>query len=137
MLVASRHCPGVILLGFGLPGSYFVHAISNLQEGIDRAVAHGCLVVAAAGSGRADGSPLFYPAALRYVLTVAATDETGKVASFSSASPAVDLAAPGVAIPVAVPTTTDPTGYGIATGTSYRLRSSPARRPGSGRSAGR
>jgi subtilisin family serine protease len=119
LAAASQHCPGVVLLSFGLSGSYFVHALENLQEGIDSVVDRGCLVVASAGNGRAQGSPPFYPADLRHVLTVAAVGRNGSVAPFSSASAAIDLAAPGVDIPVAVTPETDPSGYSIRSGTSY------------------
>jgi hypothetical protein len=54
------------------------------------------------------------------VLTVAATNEQAAVADFSSASEAIDLAAPGVDIPVAVPQTFDPAGYRAdGAGTSF------------------
>src|SRR5207302_1135089 len=49
MDVASRYCPGVILLSLGFSGDYFFYAKYLLQEGIDLAVQRGCLVVAAAG----------------------------------------------------------------------------------------
>src|SRR5207237_643071 len=103
----------------GFPGDYFFSARYLLHEGIDIAVSRGCLVVASAGNEREIGSPPFYPAALPHVFTVAATDRTGGVAGFSSASPAIDLAAPGVDIPIAVPLSTQPDGLSSGTGTSY------------------
>src|SRR3989442_479170 len=119
MQVASRFCPAVILLSFGLSGDQFIHTTERLREGIDLAVDRGFLVVAAAGNDRYQGSLPFYPADLPHVLTVAATDRNGSVAAFSNISPAIDLAAPGVAIPIAVPPRTDPSGYSTGTGTSY------------------
>jgi hypothetical protein len=119
MAAAAKHCPGVVLLSFGLSGDQFVHAIENLQEGVDRAVDRGCLVVASTGNARSLGSPAFYPADQQHVLTVAATDRSGAVAPFSSASPAIDIAAPGVDIPIAEPISLDPSGYGIGNGTSW------------------
>lgn len=88
---------------------------SNQFSGLEKqAVAYafgrGSLVVAAAGNGGAR-DPQEFPASLPHVLTVAATTEQGVVADFSSASEAIDLAAPGVDIPVAVPQTFDPSGY--------------------------
>ena len=48
------------------------------------------------------------------MLTVGATDEADRAAVFSSASPAMDLAAPGQDIEAAVPTLFDPSGYALA-----------------------
>lgn len=73
MAAIANLCPGVVLLSFGLSDSQFVHAIENLQEGIDRVVDRGCLVVASTGNQRSLGSRPFYPADLEHVLTVAAT----------------------------------------------------------------
>jgi hypothetical protein len=116
---ASRHCPGVLLLSLGFSGEAFFYAKYLLQEGIDLAVSRGCLVVAAAGNGRELGSPAFYPGDLPHVFTVAATGRSGVVAPFSSASPAIDLAAPGVGIPIAVPLSVSPSGQSADLGTSY------------------
>ena len=54
------------------------------------------------------GSPPNYPAFYPHVLTIAATNEDNRVAAFSSISPTVDLAAPGVDIPVAEPMSQEP-----------------------------
>jgi hypothetical protein len=81
--------------------------------------ASGSLVVAAAGNGRTSGNQLEYPASLPHVLTVGAIDQSGQPAFFSSASAFVDLAAPGVSMPVAVPTSFNPTGYDRYEGTSF------------------
>ncbi len=82
--------------------------------------ASGTLVVAAAGNSRTNGSPLEYPASLPHVLTVGAIDQTGQPAFFSSGSQYVDLAAPGMSIPVAVPLTyPDPDHYSSFSGTSF------------------
>ena len=74
-------------------------------------VGSGTLVVAAAGNSRERGSPLEYPASLPHVLTVGALDQGNAPAFFSSGSQHVDLAAPGVNIPVAVPTTLHPPNF--------------------------
>src|SRR5207253_2446980 len=62
---------------------------------------------------------LSYPASYPHVLTIGATDQTGGVASFSSQSNHVDLAAPGRHIFVAEPVSDDPSGYIFASGTSF------------------
>jgi Subtilase family len=91
-----------------------------IKAAVDLAVARGSLVVAASGNDGEEGSPLNYPAAFPHVLTVAATQQDGSVAPFSSASRFVDLAAPGAQIPVATldPETGTPT-WALEDGTSF------------------
>src|SRR5205085_12503039 len=72
-----------------------------IDSAILRAVRGGSLVVAASGNSGTQGDWLTYPAADPHVFTVAATTETDQVAGFSTESPYVDIAAPGVDIPVA------------------------------------
>jgi hypothetical protein len=107
---AIKNGPGVVNLSLGSP-------VRNplLDQMVAATVASGSLVVAAAGNGRTGGSPLEYPASLPHVLTVGAIDQTGQPAYFSSGSPFVDLVAPGVSIPVAVPNS----GYDYVSGTSF------------------
>jgi Subtilase family len=88
-----------------------------LEQAIFAAIRGGSLVVAASGNDRTSGDPPIYPASLPHVLTVGATDQQGNLASFSSASPGLDVTAPGVDIPVADPDS--PTGYSLADGTSF------------------
>jgi hypothetical protein len=87
------------------------------------AVATGAIPVAAAGNEFQQGNPLEFPASLPHVITVAATDNAGKSASFSNANDAVDLSAPGVDILAAVPPSLDddgnPDGYNLVSGTSF------------------
>ena len=91
-----------------------------IEAAVNLAVARGSLVVAASGNDGEEGSPLNYPAAFPHVLTVAATQQDGSVAPFSSASRFVDLAAPGAQIPVATldPETGTPT-WALEDGTSF------------------
>ena len=96
ILAAARSGRGVVNLSVG--GSRDLAIELAVQE----AVALGSLVIAASGNSGEEGNPIGYPAALPHVTTVAATDRSGRVASFSSRSPYVDLAAPGVGIPVAI-----------------------------------
>nr|WP_275402665.1 S8 family serine peptidase [Streptomyces sp. SID13031] len=68
-----------------------------LQDAIRRAVVdNGVVVVVAAGN---DGSSITqYPASYPEVIAVAATDERGKLADFSSFGNWVDVAAPGISL---------------------------------------
>ncbi len=86
-------------------------------EVIVRAVGAGSLVVAAAGNELEQGNPTLYPASYPHVLTVGATSRAGTASSFSSASSAVDLAAPGEQLPLQLPT--DPAAYVLQSGTSF------------------
>jgi serine protease len=72
-----------------------------IDSAILRAVRGGSLVVAASGNSGTQGNWLTYPAADPHVFTVAATTAADQVADFSTESPYVDIAAPGVDIPVA------------------------------------
>jgi subtilisin family serine protease len=112
---AIRRGQGVVNLSLGSPFNNPV-----LEAMIAVTVGSGTLVVAAAGNSRDRGNPLEYPASLPHVLTIGALDRTGAPAIFSSASKHVDLAAPGVDIPVAVPTTYHPPiFYDSFAGTSF------------------
>jgi hypothetical protein len=108
--------PGVINLSIGSESPDTLE-----KQAVFRAFGSGTLVVAASGNSRTpDSNPLEYPAGYPHVLTVAATRPSdGLSASWSSSSPFVDLAAPGVQIPIAIPTAVDPTGYETADGTSF------------------
>jgi subtilisin family serine protease len=113
-LDAASGMPGVINLSLGSTVYDPMIAQATLL-----AFGRGSIIVAASGNSFEEGNPLTFPASLSHVLTVAASNQVGLAAAFSSASPAVDLAAPGESIPVAVPLTEDPTGYASADGTSF------------------
>jgi hypothetical protein len=72
-----------------------------VDSAILRAVRGGSLVVAASGNSGTEGNWLTYPGADPHVFTVGATTQSDRVADFSTESPYVDIAAPGVGIPVA------------------------------------
>jgi subtilisin family serine protease len=111
---AARRGPGVINLSFGGEDD------DPLLEGaILFAFRSGSVVVAAAGNDGLEGSPTNFPAAYPHVLTVGATNEENHIVAFSTLSPTVDLAAPGVRIMVAEPTDREPSGYLSASGTSF------------------
>ena len=114
ILEAARRGPGLINLSFGGP-------IDDplLEESILKAVRQGSVVVAASGNEGIQGSPESFPADYAHVLTVGATDDSDTIADFSTTSPYMDLAAPGVSIPVAEPTFNVPSGYIHASGTSF------------------
>ena len=111
---AARRGPGVINLSFGGEDDDPL-----LEQAILLAFRQGSIVVAAAGNEALEGSPKNFPAAYAHVLTVGATNDSGHVAGFSSISPSTDLAAPGVRIPVAEPTSKDASGYIVVSGTSF------------------
>lgn len=111
---AARQGPGVINLSFGGED-----ADPLLEDAVMFAFRSGSLVVAAAGNEGLEGSPKGYPAAYAHVLTVGASTESGRVASFSTLAPTVDLVAPGVGIPVAEPVAQEPSGYVQVPGTSF------------------
>jgi len=90
-----------------------------LEQAVDRALHRGAIVVAAVGNDRQSGSRSFVPASLPHVLTVGGSDQSDHVAFFSNRSRALDLVAPAVAMPVAVPTFFDPSGYSTFDGTSF------------------
>lgn len=111
ILAAARAGKSVISLSLGGESKD-----AAIESAVGEAVRLGSLVVAASGNSGDTGNPLTYPAALPHVFTVAATDTTGQVAFFSTRSPFVDLAAPGVDIPVA---SALDDGYTIGSGTSF------------------
>jgi len=139
--------PGAPVLSFGLPPTFtcadsadaIVAAaqagarIINLSYGggackpefdaVQFAYAAGSLVVAAAGNEFAEGNPVIYPAAYPHVLSVAAIGPDGRATDFSNENTAIDVAAPGVDVPVAVPAAFDDDGavdrLTLASGTSF------------------
>jgi hypothetical protein len=111
---ASKRGRGVINFSGG-----FLGFSALLEQAVDRALHRGAIVVAAVGNDRQSGSRSFVPASLPHVLTVGGSDQSDHVAFFSNRSSALDLVAPAVAMPVAVPTFFDPSGYSAFDGTSF------------------
>src|SRR5829696_4115664 len=114
LFAARRNGPGVVNLSLG-----GFDRLPIEEQAIMSIFGSGSLIVASAGNDREGGSSLSYPATFPHVLTVGASDEDDRVAVFSSASPALDLAAPGQDIPAAIPTVFNPTGYAAVDGTSF------------------
>ncbi len=114
ILAAAARGPGVINLSLGS------EAYDRLEEqAVLAAFRQGSIVIASSGNEFQEGNPVEYPASLNHVLTVAATDQQDKPAFFSSSSLSVDVAAPGVDIPIAEPLTYNSSGYTLDDGTSF------------------
>ena len=111
VIAAANNGPGVINLSLGGDTKEAV-----IEQAIYEAVRKGSLIVAASGNGGGTGSALGYPASIPHVLTVGASDYSNGIAPFSSRSRFVDLAAPGVAIPIA---TAIGKGWRTGDGTSF------------------
>ncbi|GIF25743.1 type VII secretion-associated serine protease mycosin [Actinoplanes tereljensis] len=103
---AIAHHADVINMSFARADDQTMH------DAIRKAQAAGIVLVAAAGNRDEPGD---YPGAYPEVLTVGAYGQDHQIASFSVTGPQVDLAAPGDRIAT---TSTGPTGYDIANGTS-------------------
>ncbi len=84
----------IISMSFGSDGDS-----EDELEAIKYAHAKGKLMFAATGNDAERNSRIGYPAAYPYVVGVAASDESGKVAKFSEHGNYVDLAAPGLNMP--------------------------------------
>jgi len=90
----------VINMSLGFTGTAMP---SNFQAAVDYAISKNVVVVASAGnygntSINGVANPVVYPAAYAPVISVAATNSAGAVASFSTYNSAVDIAAPGVSV---------------------------------------
>lgn len=95
----------------------------TLYRATMQAYGAGVVVVAAAGNEFQLGNPVVYPAAYPHVLSVAAVDSALDSSYFSNENAAIDVSAPGEAVPVAAPVAfdpdTDPDGVTLADGTSF------------------
>jgi len=118
ILAAANAGAKVINLSFGSTAD-----CATMFAAVQIAFAKGSLVVAATGNEFAQGNPVIFPAAYPHVLSVSSLDPNLRSSGFSSANAAVDVAAPGVAIPVATPAAFDPDGVAdgvtLASGTSF------------------
>ncbi len=113
-LGAVSNKAGVINMSFGGNDYLFQE-----EEAILTAFGTGSILVAAAGNEFQSGNPNEYPASFNHVLTIAATDHHNQPTEFSNEHLSVDLAAPGIDIPVAVTTEANPTGFDVWDGTSF------------------
>jgi subtilisin family serine protease len=111
ILAAANNGPGIVNLSLGSDRDEL-----PIEQAVYHAVRKGTLIVAASGNDGEADNPLGYPASIPHVLTVGATDRDNTVAVFSSRSRFVDLAAPGVEIPIA---TAIGDGWRTGDGTSF------------------
>ncbi len=99
ILYAADNGAKVIDLGFSLTSSDYPHSTQNV---INYAHSKGALIVAGSGDPRVNNpvppDAYQYPAALEYVVSVAATDRDDERWSGSTYNDMVDVAAPGVGI---------------------------------------
>jgi hypothetical protein len=123
ILAAVKHGASVINMSYGS-----ARFCTPEYLALEIAFGHGIVPVAAAGNELTQGNPIEFPAALPHVVTVGAVGPDDLAAPFSNANAALDLAAPGVCIPVAVPLAlakqdtgcpAAPDGYAYESGTSF------------------
>lgn len=87
---AARNGARVINLSLGSP--FFSQTVANA---VRYALGQGALVIAAAGNEYLKGNPPSYPAALKEVMAVGATDYRNRHASYSTAHSNISVVAPG------------------------------------------
>lgn len=88
--VWNKHPADIINLSIGL----FEPCPASMQSAINDAVAHGAVVVAAAGNSRIDAK-YFAPGGCDNVISVAAGDARGVLTPYSNFGPKVSIMAPG------------------------------------------
>ncbi len=89
---AAANGAKVINMSFGVGSS------DRLREAVQVALAADMVLVASAGNTGDTDNNVDYPGGYPQVLTVGATDRTGKIAKFSQHGPQVDIVAPGTDI---------------------------------------
>lgn len=81
----------------------FTQHCGALLAAVEYTYAKNVTMVVASGNDGDNGNPLSFPASYPHVITAAAVDSGLNVASFSNFNQYVDVAAPGVDVPVDVP----------------------------------
>ena len=81
----------------------FTQHCGALLAAVQYTYAKNVTMVVASGNDGDNGNPLSYPASYPHVITAAAVDPALNVAAFSNFNQYVDVAAPGVDVPVDVP----------------------------------
>jgi Subtilase family len=108
----------VINLSIGGPG----RPDPQEQRLFDALLANGTTIVAAMGNERLEGNPISYPAAIRGVIAVGATNLNDSFANFSNRGNHISISAPGVGIWSTLPSYGGQFGFrAICTGGSSRL----------------
>ena len=95
---AIRAKARVINMSYGSHARCFTEYVA-----LQYALSQGLLAVAATGNEYTEGNLVSYPAGLPHVLSVAAVNKAGRPSYFSTANAAVDVAAPGSEVPLAIP----------------------------------
>ncbi|WNI14763.1 type VII secretion-associated serine protease mycosin [Actinacidiphila sp. ITFR-21] len=115
---AVDHGADVINLSLG-DDSSTAAPVADEDNAIQYALAKGVVVVASAGNGGEDADRSSYPAAYPGVIAVAAVDQDGGHASFSTRRWYAAVAAPGVDVVIADPDRTYYTGWGTSAASAY------------------
>lgn len=116
---AADHGARIINLSLGSENGPAASEI--LKRSVTYAYDKGCLLVAASGNydqDRQENPGVSYPASDQRVLAVTATDQEGKITSYSAVGPEVNLAAPGDNILTDGWSQLEGVGYTYASGTS-------------------
>ncbi|MBO0517032.1 S8 family serine peptidase, partial [Streptomyces beijiangensis] len=115
---AADHGADVINLSLG-DDSASAHPEATEDAAVQYALAKGAVVVASAGNGGEDGDHISYPAAYPGVIAVAAVDQNGTHASFSTRHWYATVSAPGDAVVIADPDRKYYKGWGTSAASAY------------------
>ncbi len=115
---AADHGADVINLSLG-DDSKTAHPDADEDEAIQYALGKGIVVVASAGNSGQHGDPASYPAAYPGVIAVAALDDDGHRAAFSTRRWYADVGAPGVNVVIADPDHHYYEGWGTSAASAY------------------
>ncbi|MEV0092935.1 type VII secretion-associated serine protease mycosin [Streptomyces sp. NPDC050738] len=115
---AADHGADVINLSLG-DDSASAHPEAAEDAAVQYALAKGAVVVASAGNGGEDGDHISYPAAYPGVIAVAAVDQSGTHASFSTRRWYATVSAPGVGVVIADPDRKYYEGWGTSAASAY------------------
>ncbi|WP_329114642.1 type VII secretion-associated serine protease mycosin [Streptomyces sp. NBC_01465] len=115
---AADHGADVINLSLG-DDSASAHPEAAEDAAVQYALAKGSVVVASAGNGGEDGDHISYPAAYPGVIAVAAVDQNGTHASFSTRRWYATVSAPGDGVVIADPDRAYYRGWGTSAASAY------------------